>query len=185
MTAIRLLHLPSGRRLIVAGDRVYEDLDDDRGITSCEQVSELPALRAADDLARSYDLAFSIGAVVNGEWRHEGTLTEAELSALNTDHVRESRTALERHLDFFDVDTRDGIISVRENWNGWRRLGYGWLQSVIGTVGSAMVFGRPFSGFSIDIAGIGKKRKRARSGLYDENGEVDPRQEPGGEERSQ
>jgi len=175
MTAIRLLHLPSGRRLIVAGDRVYEDLDDDRGITSCEQVSELPALRAADDLARSYDLAFSIGAVVNGEWRHEGTLTEAELSALNTDHVRESRTALERHLDFFDVDTRDGIISVRENWNGWRRLGYGWLQSVIGTVGSAMVFGRPFSGFSIDIAGIGKKRKRARSGLYDENGEVDPR----------
>ena len=172
MKAIRLLHQPTGRRFIVKDGHVYEDLDRNGVITSCELAPEPePALAAADSLARLHDVSYSVGAVVNAEWRHEGTLSAAELRELEKNSLPVTRTALERHLDFFDSDTRDGVISLRENWHGWRRLGYGWLRSLKGAVGAAVVFGRPFSGFSIDIANIRKKRGKA-TGIYDETGNV-------------
>lgn len=106
--------------------------------------------------------------------RCAGRLNKVEAQRFHDDArgVPSVRTALERHLDFFDEDTADGRITIGENWRGWRRLGYGFFRSLIGTIGAAFIFGRIVNRFAIDIARIGEKRSHSSTGLYDHNGEV-------------
>lgn len=51
-----------------------------------------------------------------------------------------SNNLLIRHLEFFDRD-QNGLISARENYEGWRAVGLSPLKSAIQTVGSAVIFG--------------------------------------------
>lgn len=176
-TALRFRHQQTGQRVIARDGLVYQDGNHDGRITAHEQMDPPPGevLAAAQQLTASYDLPYSVGvvAVIDGEWICEGPLSAAELAQFAGEGVPNARTALQRHLDFFDLDTRDGIITVGENWRGWRRLGYGYFRALIGTIGAAVLFGRPLAGFSIDIGNIGKKRRSERSGIYDEKGLVD------------
>jgi len=176
-TATRFRHQPTGQRVIVKDGRAYGDGNRDGRITAREQMNPPPGevLDAAKQLAASYEPAYSVGAVavIDGDWICEGPLSAAELAAFNGEGVPNARTALQRHLDFFDLETLDGIISLGENWRGWRRLGYGWFRALTGTIGAAVLFGRPFARFSIDIANIRTRRRTERSGIYDDHGDVD------------
>jgi hypothetical protein len=150
---------------ITRGDRISEPVD---GVTPRDLIA------AAGYFAEWYEAPIHGTQSAHPGITCAGLLNLPDLQQLLTDDngVTVVRTALERHLDFFDSETSDGRITIGENWRGWRRLGYGYLRSLIGTLGAAMAFGRIRHRFAIDIARINEKRKERRTGLYDANGQV-------------
>lgn len=180
--AIRLFHRDSNRHFIVAGANVYADRDrvlrisrQDRMNEALDGVTHGELLEAAAYFMKWYEAPVEGTPNVDGSFRSAGLLNRVEVDQLERDPagVPAVRTALERHLDFFDSETLDGRITLGENWRAWRRLGYSYLKSLIGTLGSAIIFGRIRERFAIDIARITEKRPRHASGLYDSNGQVD------------
>jgi len=181
LPAIRLFHRDTNRHFIVAGTEVYADRKRVRRISSHDRmlgpidgVTPNMLRDAADYFTTLYEAPIDGTPNVDHSFRSAGPLSRVEVQQLerDPDGVPAVRTALERHLDFFDCDSFDGRITLRENWRGWRRLGYGYLKSIIGTLGAAMIFGRIRDGFAIDIARIKEKRRGQSTGLYDANGQV-------------
>jgi len=180
-TAMRLFHRDSNRHFIVAGSEVYADRNrarritrDDRMNGSLDGVTRDELLAAAAYFTTAYELPVEGTPNVDRSIRSAGLLNALEREQLTRDPagVPAVRTALERHLDFFDAESFDGRITLGENWRGWRRLGYSYLRSLIGTLGAAIIFGRLRDRLAIDIARIAEKRPEKSSGLYDSNGQV-------------
>ena len=179
--AIRLFHASTDQYFIVKDGRVYTDLDDDNLISRQDTmtgprkgVSPAELIAAADYFGALYETPYPGAPSLDRSIRSGGYLTLPELRQFEDTltPVPSARTALERHLDFFDAGRRDGRVTIRENWSGWRRLGYGFFRSLMGTAGAAVLFGRLLEGFSIDIAHIKSKRPSKSTGIYDERGEV-------------
>jgi hypothetical protein len=179
--ALRLRHHPTGQCLVVSDGQVYADVNGDGRIDIGERLpgphngtSPEAVIAAVESLTKFYELAYSAGtpAPGNGDFISDGLLNAAEMREFKANGVRSARNILERHLAFFDLDTGDGIIGIRENWRAWRRLGYGRLRAFVGVAGSALVFGRLRSGFSIDISRIGSKRRKRVTGIYSPTGEI-------------
>jgi patatin-like phospholipase/caleosin-related protein len=179
--ALRLFHGDTNRHFIVAGGDVYADRDrirrirrSDRMLEPLDGVTREEVLAAAAYFTNLYELPVEGTASINRSIRSAGLLNRREIDQLENDPagIPAVRTALERHLDFFDAESFDGRITLGENWRGWRRLGYGYLRSLIGTLGAAIIFGRIRDRLAIDIARIKDKRPQKSSGLYDVNGHV-------------
>jgi hypothetical protein len=179
--AIRLFHHDSNRHFIVAGGEVYADhkrirriTRDDRISGSLDGVARDELLQAARYFTTLYDVPVDGTSNVDRSIRSSGLLNRKELEQLQFDPagVPAVRTALERHLDFFDAETLDGRITLGENWRAWRRLGYSYFKALIGSLGAAIIFGQIRDGLAIDIARISEKRPQNSSGLYDSNGQV-------------
>ena len=147
---LRILHTRSGRHFIVDGPKVYAErspgqigpdglmLGPDGGIDPQKLVNA-----AAYFTERYEEPCPGTPYVVDGDFICAGQLNVVETQRFKDGRdVAAVRTALERHLDFFDRDTADGRITFGENWRGWRRLGYGFFRSLVGAIGAALVFGR-------------------------------------------
>ena len=98
---------------------------------------------------------------------------EAARFAIDPDGVVAKQQDILGHLDFFDHVDSDGMITLRENYHGWRSLGFGRLRSLLLTLGSALIFGRVGDGFGIDVERIAEKRPRGSTGIYGSDGNVD------------
>ncbi len=87
-----------------------------------------------------------------------------------------SRTALQKHVDFFDAD-HDGQVTVAETYAGLRRLGVGALRSaafasvIHGALGPAT--SRRLT-LDIDTSRIHLARHGSDTGIYDKNGRFSP-----------
>ena len=174
---LRLWHTALARHFVVEGDAVYADLDGDGRLTRADHYAgdAAPALLAA---ARELDQLFDVpypGA--KGADRHVvsgGRLNLREARAFaGAAGVPAKRSDLLAHLDFFDRRDGDGMICLRENYGGWRDLGYGAWKALTLTIGSAVVFGRPGDRFAIDVERIGERRPRGSTGIYGADGNVD------------
>ena len=82
------------------------------------------------------------------------------------------RTALQKHVDFFDTD-RDGKITLLETYQGLRRLGLGALRSALfgGVINAAL--GSSTSGapsLTVDANHIEAGKHGSDTGVYDESG---------------
>ena len=88
-----------------------------------------------------------------------------------------SRTALQKHVDFFDSN-RDGRITLEETYSGLRRLGVGVLRSatfasvINGALGPTT--SRALTA-SIDTTRIHLARHGSDTGVYDKRGRFSPR----------
>jgi peroxygenase len=83
-----------------------------------------------------------------------------------------SRTALQKHVDFFDTD-HDGKITLADTYEGLRRLGYGLLQSasfasVINAALGSSTSGGP--SLTIDTGRIHAGMHPSDTGVYDSKG---------------
>jgi peroxygenase len=83
-----------------------------------------------------------------------------------------SRTALQKHVDFFDSD-HDGKITFLETYQGLRRLGIGAARSAVfgGVINAAL--GPSTSGtpsLTVDADHISAGRHASDTGVYDRNG---------------
>jgi len=175
---IRLLHAGLNRYFIVHDGRVYTDAADDGRIRNDAPYAGLAAealLSAAQYFSNYYDAPFPGAQSLDPQITSGGVLNRREAArfASHPDGVPARRPDLFGHLDFFDRADADGLITLRENYCGWRDLGFGVLRSVVLTLGSAVVFGRVADRFAIDIERIGEKRPRGSTGLYGPDGNVD------------
>lgn len=83
-----------------------------------------------------------------------------------------SRTALQKHVDFFDTD-RDGKITLADTYRGLRRLGFGTVRSAAfaGVINAAL--GSSTSGapsLTVDAGRIHAGKHRSDTGVYDKQG---------------
>ncbi len=83
-----------------------------------------------------------------------------------------SRTALQKHVDFFDTN-HDGKITLSDTYEGLRRLGLGAARSAVfgGVINAAL--GSATSGapsLTVDATYIHAGRHRSDTGVYDEKG---------------
>jgi peroxygenase len=83
-----------------------------------------------------------------------------------------SRTALQKHVDFFDTN-HDGKITLFETYAGLRRLGFGAVRSAAfaGVINAAL--GSSTSGapsLTVDAERIHAGKHRSDTGVYDTNG---------------
>lgn len=83
-----------------------------------------------------------------------------------------ARSALQKHVDFFDTN-QDGKITLSETYCGLRRLGLGALRSAAfaGAIGAAL--GTSTSGvlsFTVDAERIHAGKHRSDTGVYDKAG---------------
>ena len=83
-----------------------------------------------------------------------------------------SRTALQKHVDFFDTD-RDGKITLLDTYQGLRRLGLGAARSAVfgGVINAAL--GSSTSGtpsLTVDSGHIDAGKHASDTGVYDANG---------------
>ena len=104
-------------------------------------------------------------AKVGAKPKKEG---QKRLSAPNSG----SRTALQKHVDFFDTD-HDGKITLLETYQGLRRLGLGALRSALfgGVINAAL--GSPTSGtpsLTVDANHIEAGKHGSDTGVFDESG---------------
>jgi len=182
MTGLLRIYDRQGTRhyLVDSGNAVYTSKGASNPI--CRDTPADPArdpiaeLRAAAKFFDQYYLVpFSGIATNDGRFVSRGRLNSRESGRFNAgEGIRGRRPALAEHLDFFDQCPADGMITVRENFTGWRALGFGLLRAALQTLLSSVLFGRVADGFAIDIDRIGEKRKGGNTGIYDANGEVDP-----------
>ena len=182
MTGLLRIYDRQGTRhyLVDSGNAVYTSKGASNPI--CRDTLADPArdpiaeLRAAAKFFDQYYLVpFSGIATNDGRFVSRGPLNSRESGRFNAgEGIRGRRPALAEHLDFFDQCPADGMITVRENFTGWRALGFGLLRAALQTLLSSVLFGRVAHGFAIDIDRIGEKRKGGNTGIYDANGEVDP-----------
>jgi caleosin-related protein len=125
------------------------------------------AVASASDYARYFVRPVPGTATPDGEFLVRGGLTRREAAALAAGRqVRPERTALELHLDFFDLDG-DGTISLTENYRGWRALGFSRVAAVLKALLAALFFG-----FRIDTDRIARRRY-ASSGIFRKDGGID------------
>lgn len=174
---IRLLLVGLNQYFIVDGrGTVYTDLDGDGRITSGDRYAG-PA-RDALAAAASHFAAHYVAAFPGARSQDPQIVSGGRLNAKETaifasgTGVVARRPDLMGHLDFFDRRDGDGMISLGENYSGWRDLGYGVLKSLTLTIGSAAVFGRLSDGLAIDVERIVEKRPRGSTGIYGEDGNV-------------
>jgi peroxygenase len=83
-----------------------------------------------------------------------------------------SRTALQKHVDFFDAD-HDGQITLADTYQGLRRLGLGAMRSAAfaGVINAAL--GTSTSGapsLTVDVEHIHSGKHGSDTGVYDRNG---------------
>jgi peroxygenase len=83
-----------------------------------------------------------------------------------------ARTALQKHVDFFDVD-RDGRITLSDTYQGLRRLGLGAARAaafagVINAALGSLTSGAP--SLTVDAERIHAGKHRSDTGVYDESG---------------
>ena len=83
-----------------------------------------------------------------------------------------TRTALQKHVDFFDTN-HDGKITLSDTYIGLRRLGFGALRSAAfaGVINAAL--GSSTSGapsLTVDAKRIHAGKHRSDTGVYDKNG---------------
>ena len=172
-----------GRRhyVVDAGERIYADNGADwlirRDTPADPQRHPVARLRAAAKFFDDYFLApFSGIATDDGRFVSRGRLNSKEAGQFDAGMgIPCRRPALKEHLDFFDREPADGRITLRENFRGWRALGFGWFRAALQTFLSSLLFGRIADRFAIDIERIGEKRKGSSTGIYDANGELDPK----------
>src|SRR5262245_11103889 len=125
------------------------------------------ALAAAAEYARYFVRPVPGTTTLDGSFRVRGGLTQVEAAALAAGgEVRPERTALELHLDFFDLDG-DGKITLTENYRGWRALGFSRLTAALKAFFAALFFG-----FRCDIERIANRRY-ASSGIFRKDGGID------------
>jgi peroxygenase len=82
------------------------------------------------------------------------------------------RTALQKHVDFFDTD-HDGKITLSNTYRGLRRLGLGAVRStafagVINAALGSLTSGAP--SLTVDAARIHAGKHRSDTGVYDKSG---------------
>ena len=132
-------------------------------------------LREAAVFFDAYFLApFSGIATIDGRFVSRGCPNAREAGRFNRgEGIRGRRSALEEHLDFFDQNPADGMITLRKNFAGWRALGFSPLRAALQTFLSSVLFGRIADGFAIEIDRIEAKRKGGNTGIYGASGEVD------------
>jgi len=83
-----------------------------------------------------------------------------------------SRTALQKHVDFFDTN-HDGKITLSDTYRGLRRLGLGTVRSatfagVINVALGSSTAGAP--SLTVDAERIHAGKHRSDTGVYDKNG---------------
>jgi hypothetical protein len=176
--AVRIQHEPTGRTYVVKGGEVYGDKDGDGKIakserlTSDPQGTSLAAIKnTADYFGKYFDNPYPGTKGIDAGLKSGGLLNAKEVDQFEKDPkgVVESRSELWGHVDFFDRKDVDGRVTVKENWDGWRALGYGFMRSAFGTAASAVIFGSARDGFAIDVEEIQKRRPKGSSGLYDKD----------------
>lgn len=175
---LRLFHSGLGQHFIVDGDSVYADLDRDGRIGRSDRYVGVAApalLAAARHFDEFYDAPFPGARSLDPEITSGGRLNDKELAKFSGDArgIVAKRPDLMAHLDFFDRARCDGMITLRENYNGWRDLGYGVMKSLMLTLGAAVVFGRVSDGFGIDVERIAEKRPKGSTRIYGPDGNVD------------
>lgn len=175
---IRLTHAATGRFYIVDASQVYTDLKGDGRIRKSDRYTgpaETGLLGAARYFTEYYDAPFPGAKSQDPDIASGGQLNDKEAAkfADDPDGVLAKRPDLFGHLDFFDRRGGDGVITLRENYQGWRDLGFGAARSAFLTLGSALMFGRARDGFGIDVERIGEKRPKGATGVYDGDGNVD------------
>jgi len=179
---VRIYDREGGRHYVVEdGDRIYTHRDGERLLRrdtpADAQRDPIDKLREAARFFDQYFLAPFPGIATNdGRFISRGRLDSREAQRFEDgDGVRARRSALEEHLDFFDHSPADGIITLRENFMGWRALGYGTLAAARQALLSGLVFGRVRNGLAIDIARISAERPASedRTRIYDDAGELD------------
>jgi len=175
---IRLLHAGLNRYFIVQDGHVYADIAGDgriRKTAPYARLAEEALLSAAQYFDNYYDAPFPGAQSLDPQITSGGVLNDQEAArfASDPDGVAAKRPDLLGHLDFFDRAAADGLITLRENYCGWRELGFGVLRSLLLTIGSAVMFGRASDRFAIDIERIGEKRPRGSTGIYGPDGNVD------------
>ena len=165
--------------VVEAGDRIYTSNAADslirRNTPADPQRHPVAELRSAVKFFDDYFVAPYSGIATNdGRFVSRGRLNSQEAAKLAAgEGIPGRRPALKEHLDFFDPDPADGMITLRKNLRGWRALGFGWFRSVLQTLLSSLLFGHIADRFAIDIERINEKRKGSSTGIYDANGEVD------------
>ena len=83
-----------------------------------------------------------------------------------------SRTALQKHVDFFDTDG-DGKITLLETYQGLRRLGLGAARSALfgGVINAALGSSTSRApSLTVDASHIDAGKHASDTGVYDENG---------------
>ncbi len=178
---VRIYDRQDKRHYLVDGDRVYTSRPEDPLLRKAApaDASQHPVaqLQAAARFFDEYFRAPYSGIATNdGRFVSRGRLNSGEAAKFAAgEGVRGRRTALEEHLDFFDQSPADGMITLRENFIGWRALGYGTVAAGWQALLSGFVFGRIRTCLAIDIARISEERSGSqdRTRIYDDAGEVD------------
>ena len=178
---VRIYDRQGKRHYLVEGDRVYTGRPGDpllrKAVPADASEHPIAELLAAASFLDEYFLAPYSGIATNdGRFVSRGRLNSSEAAQFAAgEGVRGRRTALEEHLDFFDQNPADGMITLRENFTGWRALGYRTVAAAWQALLSGLVFGRIRNHLAIDIARISEERSGSedRTRIYDDAGEVD------------
>lgn len=176
--AIRLFHSGLNQYFVVDDGRVFTDVDGDGYIGKSERYAgpaEITLLAVARYFDDYYCAPFPGAKSLDPQITSGGRLNDKEAAKFATDPkgLVAKRPDLLGHLDFFDHGDGDGMITLRENYRGWRVLGFGLLRSLLLTIGSAVIFGRVADGFAIDVERIAERRPRGSTGIYGPDGNVD------------
>jgi hypothetical protein len=171
--SLRLRSNETGDFLVVDDGRVYRDDNGDGRINSADELPpDSEVARAARAAAVYIEQLFADPCP--GVRSADGRFTSAgELNSAETTRLRLGEAILVRrpdvwaHLDFFDELERDGIITLRENYIGWRALGWGRIGAATKALVSGVVFGRARHGFRVDIEAIQERRPKHGTGIYD------------------
>ena len=178
---VRIYDREGKRHYLVEDDRIYTHRDGERLLRrdtpADAQRDPIDKLREAATFFEQYFVAPFPGiSTRDGRFISRGRLNSREAQRfVDGDGIRVRRSALEEHLDFFDHGPADGMITLRENFTGWRALGYGTLAAARQALLSGLVFGRVRNGLAIDIARISAERPGSedRTRIYDDAGELD------------
>ena len=104
--------------------------------------------------------------------RSPGRVTPSSPPAARSVPISGSRTALQKHVDFFDTD-HDGRITLFETYQGLRRLGLGAVRSAVfgGVINAALgpATSRAPS-LTVNADHINAGRHGSDTGVYDEEG---------------
>lgn len=87
-----------------------------------------------------------------------------------------SRTALQKHVDFFDTN-HDGKITLSDTYRGLRRLGFGTLRSAgfAGVINAALGSSTSRApSLTVDAGRIHAAKHRSDTGVYDQKGRFSP-----------
>lgn len=134
----------------------------DQALTAARELAKAPQGPHAG--AWTSDETFMSGGVVNSR----------ELQAFDGGTgIPLARTALAKHLDFFDQGgahgdrTPNGYITPRENFAGWKSLQNKTPVALVKAALSSLVFGNPKKGFAIDIERIAARRPKESTHIFD------------------